>query len=169
MRIVRGRAWVLGDNISTDHIISGKYKYASADSLEGMLPHVLEEVIPGFYKLVRKNDVIVAGRNFGMGSSREHAARLLKMAGISCIIAESFARIFYRNAINIGLPVVEAKVIPRATSNGDLIEIDFERGVIVNLTRNLTEMFKPYPKFILELLEHGGIIGYVKSRGDLTW
>ena len=159
----RGRAWVLGDNISTDHIISGKYKFKSIDSLEAMLPHIFEEVIPNFYKNVKPGDVIVAGRNFGMGSSREHAARLLKMSGISAVIAKSFARIFYRNAVNI------AQTIPEVTKNGDVIEVDLSLGVVNNLSRGVIERFKPFPKELLAIIQEGGIINYIKRYGDLKW
>jgi len=165
----RGRAWVLGDNISTDHIISGKYKFKSIGNLKDMLPYVFEEVIPGFPKRVKPNDVIVAGRNFGMGSSREHAARLLKMLGIGAVIAKSFARIFFRNAINIGLPVITADIIPRVTSTNDLIEVDLKHGVLRNLSKDIEERFKPYPEVILRLINEGGIINYIKKYGDLTW
>lgn len=167
--VVRGRAWRLGDNISTDHIISGKYKYASPDSLEGMLPHVLEEVIPDFHRMVRPGDVIVAGRNFGCGSSREHAPRLLKMSGISAIIAVSFARIFYRNAVNIGLPVIEARRIPEVTRTGDIVEVDLENGVLRNVSKGVEERFRAFPRFVLEILREGGLASYVRRRGDLVW
>ncbi len=165
----RGRAWVLGDNISTDHIISGKYKFKSIGSLEDMLPYVFEEVIPEFSKKVRPNDVIVAGRNFGMGSSREHAARLLKMLGIGAVVAKSFARIFFRNAINIGLPVITAEIIPEVTSTNDLIEVDLEQGIVRNLSKGVEERFKPYPKVLLRIISEGGIVNYIKKYGDLTW
>jgi len=165
----KGRAWVLGDNISTDHIISGKYKFKAISSLEEMLPHVFEEVIPNFYERVRKGDIIVAGRNFGMGSSREHAPRLLKMVGVSAIVAKGFARIFFRNAINIGLPVVVASKIPDITENGDEIEVDLTRGIVINLSKGISERFKPYPKEILTILNSGGIIEYIKKYGDLKW
>jgi len=165
----KGRAWVLGDNISTDHIISGKYKFKAISRLEDMLPYVFEEVIPGFYKRVRKGDVLVAGKNFGMGSSREHAPRLLKMAGISVIIAKGFARIFFRNSINIGLPVIEAQKIPAITENGDEVEVDLTKGIVSNLSKGISERFKPYPKEVLAILKSGGIVEYIKKHGDLIW
>lgn len=168
-RVTTGRAWVLGDNISTDHIISGKYKFKSISSLEGMLPHVFEEVIPGFIDRVRKGDVIVAGENFGMGSSREHAPLLLKLAGVSAVIAKSFARIFYRNAINIGLPVIQATVIPAVTDEGDLIKVDLVNGEITNANKGITERFPPYPNEILEIILVDGIIEYIKRYGGLPW
>ncbi len=165
----KGRAWVLGDNISTDHIISGKYKFKAISSLEDMLPHVFEEVIPEFYKRVRPGDIIVAGRNFGLGSSREHAPRLIKMTGISVIVAKSFARIFFRNAINIGLPVVEAIEIPGKTSNGDIIEVDIGSGIIRNTSKGVEERIHPYPRVIQDILREGGIIEYLARHGGFKW
>jgi len=167
--IVRGRCWKLGDNISTDHIISGKYKFEAINDLSKMAIHVLEEVIPNFYKLVSKGDVIVAGRNFGKGSSREQAPRLLKLVGIGGIVAKSFAHIFYRNAINIGLPVVVAKTIPDVSETGDIIEIDVVNGIVKNVTKGVEESVAPYPKEILEVLENGGIVEYIKRRGGPPW
>ncbi len=166
---IKGRAWVLGDNISTDHIISGKYKFKAISSLEAMLPHLLEEVIPGFSGKVSPGDVIVAGKNFGMGSSREHAPRLLKMAGVGAVVARSFARIFYRNAINIGLPVIEAEEIPTVTEDGDTIIVDLAEGVAANLSKGVTERFRPFPKEVMEILQAGGIIEYIKEHGWFPW
>jgi 3-isopropylmalate/(R)-2-methylmalate dehydratase small subunit len=134
-----------------------------------MIPHVFEEVIPEFYKKVSKGDIIVAGRNFGKGSSREHAARLLKLVGVGAVVAKSFAHIFYRNAINIGLPVVIASKVPDVTESGDVIEIDLVNGVVRNVTRGVEEKVKPYPKEILEIIMHGGIVEYIRSRGRLPW
>lgn len=167
--IIRGRCWKLGDNISTDHIISGKYKFSKISDLREMLPYVFEEVIPGFYKKVKKGDVIVAGKNFGMGSSREHAPRLLKISGVGTIVAKSFARIFYRNSINIGLPVIEVQKIPEVSENGDLIEVNLVEGIIINITKNVTERFKPFPKEFVEIIKEGGIINYIKKYGRLPW
>jgi len=167
--IIKGRAWVLGDDVSTDHIISGKYKFAKINRLEDMLPHVFEEVIPNFYKRVRPGDVIVAGKGFGYGSSREHAPRLLKLSGIGAVLAESFHRIFYRNAINIGLPVIVVREIPRVTKEGDVIEVDMEEGVVKNLTRGVEERFKPLPQQLLAVLREGGIVEYVAKMGRLPW
>ncbi len=166
---VKGRAWVLGDNVSTDHIISGKYKFKAISSLEAMLPHLLEEVIPGFSERVRPGDVIIAGKNFGMGSSREHAPRLLKMAGVGAVVARSFARIFYRNAINIGLPVIEAEEIPSITEDGDVIVVDLAEGVVANLSKGVRERFRPFPKEVMEILRAGGIIEYIKKHGGFPW
>jgi len=166
---IRGRAWKLGNNISTDHIISGKYKFKSISSLEGMIPYVFKEVIPGFHEKVREGDVLVAGRNFGMGSSREHAPRLLKLVGVGAVVAESFARIFFRNAINIGLPVITATLVPRITEDGDIISVNLEEGVITNESKDVQERFKPYPKEILEVIRCGGIIEYIRKYGSLPW
>ena len=167
--LIRGRAWRLGDNISTDHIISGKYKFAKINRLEDMLPYVFEEVIPGFYEKVRPGDVIVAGRGFGYGSSREHAPRLLKLAGIGAVVAKSFHRIFYRNAINIGLPVIVSERIPDVTEQGDTVLVDMERGVVRNETRGVEERFQPPPPVLLEVLRAGGIVEYIRRNGRLPW
>lgn len=167
--VIRGKCWKLGDNISTDHIISGKYKFSSIDSLEAMLLHVLEEVIPDFYKKVSKGDIIVAGANFGKGSSREQAPRLLKMAGVAAVIAKSFSHIFYRNAINIGLPVIVAQRIPEITETGDVIEIDLLRGLVRNISKGVDEMVTPFPKELASILETGGIIDYIKRYGVPPW
>lgn len=168
-RVIRGRAWVLGDNISTDHIISGKYKFAKINRLEDMLPYVFEEVIPEFYKKVQPGDVIVAGRGFGYGSSREHAPRLLKLAGVGAVLAKSFHRIFYRNSINIGLPVIIVQRIPEVTEQGDGIEVDLEAGVVRNVTKGVEERFQPPPRQLLEILEAGGIVEYIKKMNRLPW
>lgn len=167
--IKQGRCWRLGDNISTDHIISGKYKFEAINDINRMFVHLLEEVIPEFHKLVRPGDIIVAGRNFGKGSSREQAPRLLKMAGVGAVIAKSFAHIFYRNSINIGLPVIIAKTIPDVTQNGDIIEINLVEGYVKNITRNVVEPIHPYPRFIEQLLNAGGIIEYIKRYGRPPW
>jgi 3-isopropylmalate/(R)-2-methylmalate dehydratase small subunit len=167
--VIRGVCWKLGDNISTDHIISGKYKFEAIDDLEKMAPHLFEEVIPGFYSRVRRGDVIVAGRNFGKGSSREQAARLLKLVGVGAIVAKSFAHIFYRNAINIGLPVVVASQIPDVAETGDVVEVDLERGVVFDVSKGFEEKVKPYPREILELISYGGIVEYINRRGRPPW
>lgn len=166
---LRGRCWKLGDNISTDHIISGKYKFEAINDLSRMVIHVLEEVIPGFHEKVSRGDIIVAGRNFGKGSSREQAPRLLKILGIGAVVAESFAHIFYRNAINVGLPVVIARVVPRYTETGDIIEVDLGEGRVINVTKGIEEKVQPLPKEILAVLESNGIIEYIKKYGVPPW
>ncbi|MEM2008968.1 MAG: 3-isopropylmalate dehydratase [Ignisphaera sp.] len=167
--IIRGRCWKLGDNISTDHIISGKYKFSAIDKIEAMVPHVLEEVIPEFYKKVSKGDIIVAGRNFGKGSSREQAPRLLKIVGVAAIVAKSFAHIFYRNSINIGLPVIVAQKIPDVTETGDIVEIDISKGVVKNLTKDIEELIAPFPGELAVIVEAGGIIEHIKRYGGPPW
>lgn len=122
--MIRGRVWKFGDNISTDHIAPGRY-FHLRNNLEELAKHVLEDAMEDFAKKVQKGDIIVAGKNFGLGSSREHAARIIKIAGVSCIVAKSFARIFYRNAINVGLPVIELKEVDEI-NQGDELEIDLE-------------------------------------------
>lgn len=167
--LIKGRCWKLGDNISTDHIISGKYKFGMIDSLDLMARYVFEEVIPGFHEKVNKGDIIVAGRNFGKGSSREHAPRLLKMVGIAAIVAKSFSHIFYRNSINVGLPVIIASRVPDITREGDIIEIDLENGIVANLSRGFEEKMSPYPRALVAILKAGGIIELVIRNGGLVW
>ncbi|MEB3861582.1 MAG: 3-isopropylmalate dehydratase [Desulfurococcales archaeon] len=166
--VIEGRAWRLGDGITTDHIISGKYKYAKMGRLEDMLPYLLEEVIPGFYKMAREGDVIVAGSGFGYGSSREHAARLLRMAGIRVVVAESIHRIFYRNAVNNGILPIISRVIPASTRTGDRIRVDARQGVIVNLDTGARDRFNPPPGLLMEVINAGGMVEYIKRRG-LPW
>lgn len=167
--LIRGRAWVLGDNITTDHIISGKYKYSRIGRLEEMIPYVFADVIPGFSEKVKPGDVIVAGRGFGYGSSREDAPRLLRLAGVGAVIAKSFHRIFYRNAINVGLPVIIAKTIPDVTSTGDVIEVDLENGVIHNTTKGVVERFEALREPLLSILREGGLVEYIVKHGRLPW
>lgn len=162
---IRGRAWRLGDHITTDHIIPGRLKY-KVRTLEEMKRYVFNDLIPGFSERVRPGDVIVAGRNFGYGSSREHAARLLKLVGVGAVVAESFARIFYRNAINVGLPVVEASI---EAEDGDEMEVDLSEGVVRNLSKGTEVRFKPFPPMIMSLLEEGGIESYFRRHGKLPW
>jgi 3-isopropylmalate/(R)-2-methylmalate dehydratase small subunit len=159
LRKVKGRVWKFGANVDTDQIIPAEY-LVTGDAKE-LARHVFEKARPGFAEKVRRGDIIVAEENFGCGSSREHAPRALMGAGIACVVAKSFARIFFRNAINIGLPVVECDV---SADEGDELEIDFERGVIKNLTTGGTHVFKPLPGFLLSLLTSGGLVEYTKKR-----
>ena len=156
---MRGRVWKFGANVDTDQIIPAEY-LVTGDARE-LAKHVFEKARPGFAEKVRNGDILVADENFGCGSSREHAPRALIGAGISCVVAKSFARIFFRNAINIGLPVVECDV---SAEDGDELEIDFEKGVIRNLTTNKSYVFKPLPEFLLNLLNSGGLVEYTKKR-----
>jgi len=163
--IIEGRVWKFGDDVNTDLIIAGKYKYDTLDMKE-IAKHAFEAVRPEFSESVREGDVIVAGRNFGCGSSREHAPLVLKVLGISAIVAESFARIFYRNSINLGLPALECKGIS-SVREGDVLRINLEAGTVENLSRGDSFRFKPLPKSILEILREGGLVPYVKKRGGI--
>jgi 3-isopropylmalate/(R)-2-methylmalate dehydratase small subunit len=154
------RSWKFGDDINTDAIISGKYLVLS-DPQE-LAKHAFEGIRPEFASSVRKGDIIVAGENFGCGSSREHAPLALKGAGIKCVIAKSFARIFFRNAINIGLPVLECREVGKI-SDGDLLEVDFSSGLIVNKTKNETYSTVPLPAFLQEIMKRGGLIEFTKA------
>lgn len=156
------RAWVFGDDVDTDQIIAGRY-LVKADPKE-LARHVMEAIDPKFASKVRKGDVVVAGRNFGCGSSREHAAIALKAVGISAIVAESFARIFYRNAINQGLPAVVCKRVRRGFKSGDSVEVDLEAGEVRNLTTGKTFRFQPMPEFIMRILRAGGMVPYLKQN-----
>jgi len=162
-RIIRGRVWKFGDNISTDHIAPGRYFHLRTN-LPELAKHVLEDADPEFPKKVRLGDIIVAGNNFGLGSSREHAAWIIKLAGVSCVIAKSFARIFYRNAFNIGLPLLTADT--DKIDEGDELEIDLENGIIKDLTKGIELQSTPIPPFMMRLLEDGGIVEHIKKHGD---
>jgi len=163
---IRGRAWKFGDNISTDHIIPGRY-YHLRSNLEELAKHAMEDLDPEFLKKFRPGDILVAGENFGMGSSREHAALVLKIVGVSAVVARSFARIFYRNSINVGLPVMMADTSKIKT--GDELEIDFEGGLIRNLTSGMELPSRPLPEIMLKILREGGLVEYVKKYGDLEF
>jgi 3-isopropylmalate/(R)-2-methylmalate dehydratase small subunit len=159
MSEIKGRAWKFGANVDTDQIIPAEY-LVTGDAKE-LAKHAFEKGRPRFAKEVMAGDVIIATENFGCGSSREHAPRALMGAGVACVVAKSFARIFFRNAINIGLPVVECSVKAR---DGDEVEIDFVKGVIRNLADGKTYSFKPLPEFLLNLLNSGGLVEYTKKR-----
>jgi len=164
MTVLRGRVWKFGDNISTDHIIPGRY-YHLRSNLPELAKHVMEDADPDFPKKVKPGDFIVAGKNFGMGSSREHAAIVIKMANVSAVIAKSFARIFFRNAINNGLPVIIADT--DKIDEGDELEVDLEKGVIRDLTKNIEIKIMPLPRVMLDILKQGGIVEYLKKYGKL--
>ncbi|MEM2321006.1 MAG: 3-isopropylmalate dehydratase small subunit [Candidatus Bathyarchaeia archaeon] len=165
--VIKGRVWKFGDNINTDLIIAGKYKLSITDISE-LSKHAMEALIPGFAEKVSRGDIIVAGKNFGCGSSREQAPLVLKHIGIGAVIAESFARIFYRNAINIGLPVLECKEVHKISS-GDILEVDLAGGSIKNITKGEVYKVKPIPSSLLEILAEGGLVSYVKKHGKLPW
>ncbi|MHC1589457.1 MAG: 3-isopropylmalate dehydratase small subunit [Candidatus Hecatellaceae archaeon] len=162
---VKGKAWKFGDDINTDIIISGKYKFKTLDMKE-LAKHAMEALDPNFSKKVKPGDLMVAGKNFGCGSSREHAPRVLKELGIGAVIAKSFARIFYRNAVNVGLPVVEAPEAAERIAEGSMVEVDLEKGVIRDLTEGKTYSFKPIPSALMEILREGGLVEYLRKAGD---
>lgn len=155
MEKIEGKVWTFGDNIDTDVIIPGRY--LRIFSLDELAAHVMEGLDPDFAKNVKKGDIIVAQENFGCGSSREQAPVALKHAGVSAIIAKSFARIFYRNAINIGLPVIVAQIDAK---KDDILRIDLEEGIIENITRNETFKIEPFKEFMLDILKDGGLVNH---------
>jgi len=158
---LKGNAWVYGDNVDTDVIIPARYLVTSDE--RSLAAHCMEDIDETYAKGVSKGDVITAGNNFGCGSSREHAPIAIKGSGASCVIAKSFARIFYRNAINIGLPILECTETDRI-AKGDLIEIDLTKGTITNRTKGETYHAKPFPEFLQSLIVLGGLVPYVRTR-----
>jgi 3-isopropylmalate/(R)-2-methylmalate dehydratase small subunit len=158
--LIKMRIWKFGDNVDTDQIIPAEY--LTTGDAKKLAAHAFTKVRPEFSKEVQEGDVIVAAENFGCGSSREHAPRALLGAGIRCVIAKSFARIFFRNSINIGLPLIEADIFDRIEET-DQIELRFDDGIITNLTKNEEYQFKPLPEFMQKLLESGGLINYIKE------
>jgi 3-isopropylmalate/(R)-2-methylmalate dehydratase small subunit len=158
----KGIAHKYGANVDTDAIIPARYLNTS-DPLE-LAKHCMEDIDLEFVKRVKKGDIIVATTNFGCGSSREHAPLAIKASGISCVIAKSFARIFFRNAINIGLPLLESDEAPDGIKMGDTVEVDLEKGIIRNTTSGKEWVSKPYPEFMSHLVKAGGLIEYTKQR-----
>jgi 3-isopropylmalate/(R)-2-methylmalate dehydratase small subunit len=158
----KGRAWKYGDDVNTDVIFPGKYTYAAMEPAE-MASHALEDLDPDFAKRVKPGDVIVAGKNFGCGSSREQAATCLKYAGVQAVIAKSFARIFYRNAINQGLPVIQSVEAAESIQQGEEVTIHFEKGEIV-VGDKIVFSFPSLPDSVLGILEAGGLIPYTKKK-----
>jgi methanogen homoaconitase small subunit len=162
MKEIKGKVWKFGENIDTDVIIPGRY--LRTFSLDELAAHVMEGVDSEFSKNVEKGDIIVADENFGCGSSREQAPVAIKHAGVSAVIAKSFARIFYRNAINIGLPVIVADI---KVNKGDVLKIDLSEGIIYNLTDDEKFNIEPFKKFMLEILEDGGLVNrYLKMKDE---
>lgn len=160
MRVLTGRVWKYGDDINTDVIFPGKYTYTISDPKE-MAAHALEDLDPEFARNVRPGDVIVAGRNFGCGSSREQAVTCLKEAGVGAIVARSFARIYFRNAINEGLPIVQCDAV-YGVESGEEITIDFASGRVMTPRGDYT--FPPLPPAVMEILEDGGLIPHVRKK-----
>ena len=161
--MLKGRVFKFGDGISTDHIIPGRYAHLRSD-LPELARHVMEDADPDFAAKVKKGDFIVGGNNFGLGSSREHAPLVIKMAGVSAILAKSVARIFFRNAINLGLPVLICET--DQIDDGDRLEGDPGKGTINNKTKKTKLTFKKLPKVMLDILNKGGLIPYIKKHGD---
>ena len=157
---LKGKVWKYGDDVNTDVIFPGKYTYTITDPQE-MVLHALEDLDPKFAKEVKKGDIIVAGRNFGCGSSREQAATCLKYAGVGAIVAKSFSRIFFRNAINQGLPLVQCKEAVENISLGEIITIDFEKGKL--LVKKRIYDFPPLPESVLGILNDGGLIPHTRK------
>lgn len=161
---MNGIAWKFGDNISTDLIAPGRY-YHLRSNLPELTKHVLEDARPEFAESMKKGDFVVAGINFGLGSSREHAPTIIKMAGVSAVLAKSFARIFFRNCINIGLPAITCNT--DKIEEGDSLRIDLAKGIIQNKTKNIKIKITPLPEVMIDILKEGGLINYVKKHGDL--
>lgn len=160
--MIQGKVHKYGDNVDTDVIIPARYCTAFTEA--ELAPHCLEDLDADFVKHVRRGDILVAGRNFGCGSSRENAPIAIKAAGISCVIAKSFARIFYRNSINIGLPILESAAAVDDADSGDNIAVDLVTGEIRNLTRNTTYRTPPFPAVIREVIDAGGMIEFARRR-----
>lgn len=160
---IKGKAWNYGDDVNTDFILPGIYLELTDPDEMGR--HAMEGIDPGFASKVRPGDVVVGGRNFGLGSSREHAPIALKHSGVGAVVAEGFARIFYRNAANLGLPALECPDVSREIKTGDTVEVDLTEGVItVNGSKQLR--FKPVPEFMMEIIEVGGLREYIKKNRD---
>ncbi len=160
--MLKGKVHKYGADVNTDVIIPARYLNISKP--DELAKHCMEDIDKDFLKKVEPGDIIMATTNFGCGSSREHAPIAIKAAGVSCVIAKSFARIFFRNAINIGLPLLESERAVDNTDSGDVLEVDLSRGRIKNLTKNKTFIAKPYPPFMSELISAGGLIEYTKKR-----
>ncbi|MEG6565605.1 3-isopropylmalate dehydratase small subunit [Thermoanaerobacterium saccharolyticum] len=159
---MEGKAIKYGDNVDTDVIIPARFLNTS-DPKE-LAAHCMEDLDKSFKDRVKPGDIMVAGDNFGCGSSREHAPIAIKESGISCVIAKSFARIFYRNAINIGLPILECPEAASSIEDGDIVSVDFETGVIKDITKGIEFKSQPFPEFIKKIIECGGLVNYVKEK-----
>jgi 3-isopropylmalate/(R)-2-methylmalate dehydratase small subunit len=162
MSTLKGKVHRLGPNVDTDVIIPARY-LTTTDPAE-LAKHCLEDLDPLFVQRVRPGDIIVAEDNFGSGSSREHAPVAIKGAGVACVVASTFARIFYRNAINVGLPIVECREIVEATRDGDELEVDLVSGKVVNVTRGVTAAAVPFPEFMRSIIDAGGLVPYLRAK-----
>ena len=157
-----GKVFKYKDNVDTDVIIPARYLNTS-DPKE-LASHCMEDIDADFIKNVRSGDIIVANKNFGCGSSREHAPIAIKAAGVSCVIATTFARIFYRNAINIGLPILECEQAVNGIESGDEVEVDFDNGLIRNLTKGTAFKAQPFPEFMKKIIAANGLVNYIKAK-----
>ena len=162
MKNAKGIVFKYGDNVDTDVIIPARYLNSSDP--EELAAHCLEDIDKDFVKKVQKGDIIVANKNFGCGSSREHAPIAIKAAGVSCVIAETFARIFYRNAINIGLPIIECPEAAQVIEAGDLVEIDFDSGLITDVTKGVSWQGQAFPEFMQKIIRAEGLINYINQN-----
>lgn len=159
---LKGKVFKYGDNVDTDVIIPARYLNSSDP--ENLAAHCMEDIDADFADEVEEGDIIVGGKNFGSGSSREHAPLAIKYAGVSCVVAESFARIFYRNSINIGLPILESPEAVKAAEAGDQLEVDIDKGQVKNLRTGETYQAAPFPPFMQEIIKDGGLIEHVKKE-----
>jgi 3-isopropylmalate/(R)-2-methylmalate dehydratase small subunit len=162
MSVLRGRVHRYGDNVNTDVIIPARYLTTS--DVGELASHCMEDLDPEFVRKVRPGDIIVAGENFGCGSSREHAPVAIKGAGVSCVMARGFARIFFRNAVNVGLPVLVCPEAAAEAKDGDQVEVDLARGRVENTTRGRTYQADPFPEFLREIIAAGGLTAYTRKR-----
>ncbi|MFH1753018.1 MAG: 3-isopropylmalate dehydratase [Candidatus Omnitrophota bacterium] len=164
----RGKALRLpvNDNVNTDYVISGRYKFKITDPKE-LAKYIFEDIAPGFYSKIEKGDFLVAGDNFGCGSSREQAPQTIKAAGLNAVIAKGYARIFYRNSFNIGLALIECDT--DSIDEGDLLEIDTEEGTLINKTKNVKLFSKPIPSVMRKLLKDGGVVKHFKKHGGFKF
>ena len=162
---MKGKAFKFGDNISTDHIAPGRLFHLRSN-LPEFAKHVLEDADPNFASAMNKGDFVVAGNNFGLGSSREHAPQIIKLAGVGAVLAKSFARIFYLNAINIGLLAIECDT--DGIDAGDSLDLDIEKGIIKNETKGTITQIEPLPPVMIKLLNDGGLVEHIKKNGDFN-
>lgn len=158
----KGRAFKYGDNVDTDVIIPARYLNVSSG--EELAKYCMIDIDPDFVKKMHKGDIIVATKNFGCGSSREHAPLAIKCAGVSCVIASTFARIFYRNAINIGMPILECEEAANDIEDGNEVEVNFDTGIITNITKNKTYQAQAFPEFIKKIMAADGLVEYTKKK-----
>ena len=160
--MIRGKTWKFGDHVDTDVIIPARYLNAPEPS--ELAKHCMEDIDPSFAGKVSKGDIMVGGWNFGCGSSREHAPLAIKESGVQLVIAKSFARIFYRNSINIGFPILECPEAVAGIDEGDKVEVEFETGVIKNLTKGTSFQAQAFPPFLQKMIEANGLVNYVNSK-----